>query len=94
MSYHSQMKWTLEDGVTDEVVAEVLHGLKFHLELHGDGTYTPSTYIKFSTVDACIYFVGRVLDERGADGDIDDLLVNSCDTTKTLIRRVLAEVSS
>ena len=94
MSYHSTLKWTLEDEVTDEVVAEVVHGLEYHLELSGDGTYTPGAYIKFNTVDACIYFVGRVLDERGADADIDDLLANSCDTTKTLIRRVLAEVGA
>ncbi len=94
MSYHSTMKWTLDDEVTDDVVAEVVHGLKYHLELSGDGTYTPGAYIKFNPVDACIYFVGKVLDERGPDADIDDLLINSCETTKTLIQRVLAELGT
>ena len=94
MSYHSTMKWNLEDEVTDEVVAEVLRGLQFHLELSGDGTYTPGAYIKFNTVDACIYFVGRVLDERGIGANIDDLLENSCETTKILIGRVLAEMET
>ncbi len=92
MSYHSTMKWDLEDEVTDEVVTEVVRGLQYHLELSGDGTYTPGAYIKFNTVDACIHFVGLILDERGIGANVDDLLKNSCEATKTLIGRVLAEM--
>jgi hypothetical protein len=69
MSYHSNTKWTFEDDVTDEIIEEVIEGLKYHLELYGQ--YTPYAYIKFNAVDASIHFIGRLLDAQARDEDID-----------------------
>ena len=58
MSYHSTLKWTPDDAVTDELVDEVVEALEYHLELNDGEQYTPGAYIKFISVDACIHFVG------------------------------------
>jgi len=50
MTYHSYSKWTFDDEVTDEVVAEVIEGLEYHKELNDSERYTPGVYIKMNAV--------------------------------------------
>lgn len=89
MSYHSTLNWAVGDEVTDVVGA-----LKYHLELNDGEQYTPGAYIKFNAVDACIYFVGKILDAqaRGDDVDLEKLTASSSESARELITRVMARM--
>lgn len=95
MSYHSMLKWAVGDEVTDEVVDEVVGALKYHLKLNDGEQYTPGAYIKFNAVDACIHFVGRILDAqaRGDDVDVEKLTEKSPESARELIMRVMARMA-
>lgn len=95
MTYHSFSKWTPDDEVTDEVVDEVVEGLEYHLKLNNGEQYTPGAYIKMCSVDACIHFVGTILDTqaRGEEIDVDKLIGKSSESAQALIRRVLERMA-
>ncbi len=62
MAYHSSFKWSSDDEPADEVVAEIVAGLKWNKEYNGGGTYTPDAYGSFSLIDSMIFEIGKFLD--------------------------------
>jgi len=92
MTYHSFKKWTFDDEVTDEVIAEVVAGLEYHWGLNNGEQYTPDVYMKMCAIDGCIHYIGRIIDAqaRGENVDIKKLTEKSPESAKEIIRRVLA----
>lgn len=67
MSYHSTMKWTNEEELTEEVIDEIAHGLEYHLEYYGGDKYNGGPYMIMSTIDNYIYNIGWLLDKSNGD---------------------------
>lgn len=97
MTYHCYSDWKFEDEPTDEVVAEVVKGLKYNRRYNGGGYYTPDAYITLSDVDSLIYQVGKFLDAYEGQGPItkeaiQQFLQKAPESGKVITRKVLAEL--
>lgn len=97
MTYHCYSDWDFDDEPTDEIVEEVVKGLKHNKKYNGGEYYTPAAYMTLSAVDQLIFQCGKFLDTHEGQGPITEeaierFLQKAPESGKVIARKVIAEL--
>jgi len=97
MMYHCYLDWDFGDEPTDEVVAEVVKGLKCNKAHNGGGYYTPDAYAPLTAVDSFIYHIGKFLDAYEGqvpitEKAIEEFIQRAPESGGAIVRKAIAEL--
>jgi len=88
------LKWTFEDEPTDEVVDEIIKGLRYNKDYYG-GAYMDGAYWVSCAVDALIYNIGLFLDDHNRKDklitftDVHKFIQKAPESVKVIVPKVM-----
>ena len=97
MTYHSSLGYELGDPCTDEVVAEIVKGLRTNKEYNKGKRFQPDAYSTLSVIDSFIENIGQFLDRDPEQKTVHGFLIDAQHIVQRpgveIIQRVLKEMA-
>lgn len=93
MSYHSSFDWNFDKRITNELIDELVRGLKSNKKHNRNGTFMGGCYSILSSMDQLMFNTGRFLDKGDYSKsaiEIYAIKVPNIEKFKIILRRVSA----